>query len=59
MTYGIKNKETGEQFAGFDATGAVLWTLETAKAWRANLVTAKAQSALLICNGHPAQRKPI
>lgn len=59
MIYGIKNRETGQQFAGFDADGAVLWTREVSKAWRASLVVAKAQAALLVCNGYPAQQKPI
>jgi hypothetical protein len=59
MTYGIKNKETGQQFAGFDAAGAVLWTSDVSKAWRASLGVAKSQAELLVCNGYPAQQKPI
>lgn len=59
MTYGIKNKETGQQFAGFDDAGAVLWTSDVSRVWGASLVVAKAQAALLVCNGYPAQQKPI
>lgn len=59
MTYGIKNKETGQQFAGFDDAGAALWTNDANKAWRAIHGVAKAQAALLICNGYPAQQKPV
>ena len=57
MTYKIKNKATGSFFGGFGANGLVLWVSKDA-AWAADILTAKAQSALLIAVGETAQRKP-
>ena len=58
MTHTVLNKETKKFFAGFTASGIVKWTDKTS-AIKMTMQAAKAQAALLICNGHPAQRKPV
>lgn len=57
-THTIQNAETGEFFGGF-ADGAVRWVKFACDAWQADIRAARAQAALLICNGIPAQRKVI
>jgi hypothetical protein len=58
MAYTIQNKETGEFFGGFVGS-AVRWVKFACDAWQADIVRARAQSALLICNGVPVQREVI
>lgn len=54
----ILNKATGEYFGGF-ADGAVRWVKFACDAWQGDTLSARAQAALLIANGIPAQRKVI
>ncbi len=58
MVYGIKNKENELFFGGFNADHSVKW-VEKEIAYVMDHLTAKAQAALLICNGEPAQRKMV
>lgn len=58
MAYGIKNTATGQFFGGFAPDFSVLWVGQ-AQAWASDLLSAKAQASLLICQGYLAQRKVI
>jgi hypothetical protein len=58
MTYAVQHKTTRDFFAGF-ADGGIRWVKFAADAWRADVVSARAQAALLICNGVPAQRQVV
>lgn len=58
MAHTIKNAETGEFFGGF-VDGSARWVKFACDAWQADIRAARAQAALLIVNGVPAQRKVI
>ena len=56
--YAIKNRETGDFFAGF-CGGVIRWTGLATEAWSTTHAAARAQASLLICNAIPAQRKVV
>lgn len=58
MTYGIKHKETGLMFAGFDANGDQIWA-DASSAWKRDRITAQAQASLLAVVGVNVQRKVV
>lgn len=55
----IRNKATGELFAGFDRDGAAVWTCDVSRAWRHDRLFAQAQALCLHRIGIPAQQKVI
>lgn len=58
MSYGIKHKETGLMFSGFDANGDQIWS-DVASAWKGDRITAQAQASLFAVVGVNVQRKPV
>lgn len=57
--FGIKRKDTGEFFQGFNDDYSVIWTSDKNEAWRGDLLSAKCQSSLFIKENMPVQRKPV
>lgn len=46
--YGVRNRQTGLLFAGFDDSNRPIWTDDEVRAWKHNYLAAKAQAALLV-----------